>query len=73
MVERRMAGRTNVNALSGGGGALIVMYVEIKVQDDQRVRNKRRINSGQIAFEISVRLLKDTAQEWLKAEPKTFY
>jgi hypothetical protein len=54
-------------------GALMVTCVEIKIQDDQLIRDKRSISSGEIAFEISIRLFKDTAQDWLKAQPKTFY
>jgi hypothetical protein len=50
-----------------------LIYAEIEIQIDYRVRDNRRIGCGVIAFEISIRVVKDPAQCRLKAKPKTFY
>jgi len=57
----------------GGGGGLSVMCIEIKIQIDQRIRDNRRISCGKIAFEINIRVFKDTSQYRFKAQAKTFY
>ena len=52
---------------------MIVIFIEIKIQIDQRIRNNRRISCGEIAFEISIRVFEDTSLYRLKAQAKTFY
>jgi len=49
------------------------MCIEIKIQIDQRIRDNRRISCGKIAFEINIRVFKDTSQYRFKAQAKTFY
>jgi hypothetical protein len=51
---------------------LIVIFIEIKIQIDQRIQGNRRISCGEIAFEIGIRVLKDTAQYRLKGQAETF-
>jgi hypothetical protein len=55
------------------GGSLIVTCIEIKIQIDQRIQDSGRISCGEIAFEISIRVFKDTSQYRLKAQAKTLY
>lgn len=52
---------------------MIVMSIEIKIRIDRRMRDNRRIICGEIAFEISIGVFKDTSQYRLKAQAKTFY
>jgi len=51
---------------------LIVIFIEIKIEIDQRILDNRRISCGEIAFEIIISVFKDTSQYWPKAQAKTF-
>jgi len=52
---------------------LIVIFIEIKIQIDQRIWGNRCISCGEIAFEISIRVFKDTSLYRLQAQAKSFY